>query len=126
METKYSPFNITSILRHGSYSSNRGHFNSVKIHEPVRLSPAPMSLAERLAGLPSFFSFVSSEFFTCQCYCLLANLKLHFLRRQGHFFIDLCHVKREKRKCDDNDGLLSFRRAQRERPATLLAFSDVY
>ena len=97
METKYSPFNITSILRHGSYTSNRGHFHSVEIHEPVRFSPAPMSLAERLAGLAPFFFFVSTEFLKCQCYCLHANFKLHFLRRQGQFFIDLCHVKREKR-----------------------------
>ena len=50
METKYSPFNITSILRHDSFAPNRGHFRVRPHQAAVSCAPVTMSLAERLAG----------------------------------------------------------------------------
>ncbi|CAH3024713.1 unnamed protein product [Porites evermanni] len=52
METKYYPFNITSILRNDSFSPNRGHFRSANQHQATvpRSPAATMSLAERLAA----------------------------------------------------------------------------
>ena len=63
METKYSPFSVTSILRHDSFASNRGHFRSVRAHQAVSYPPATMSLAERLAGLISFLVLSSRNVF---------------------------------------------------------------
>ncbi|XP_073253360.1 diencephalon/mesencephalon homeobox protein 1-B-like [Porites lutea] len=53
METKYYPFNITSILRNDSFSPNRGHFRSANQHQATvpRSAAATMSLAERLADV---------------------------------------------------------------------------
>ena len=63
METKYSPFSVTSILRHDSFALNRGHFRSAGAHQAVSYPPATMSLAERLAGLISFLVLSSRNVF---------------------------------------------------------------
>lgn len=66
METKYYPFNITSILRNDSFSPNRGHFRSANQHQATvpRSAAATMSLAERLAGrsFPLIIFTISKSF----------------------------------------------------------------
>ena len=39
--------------------------------------------------------------------------------------IDLCHVTRKLRKCDDNDGFVVIRREQKKRPGDIFVFSGV-
>ena len=109
METKYSPFSVTSVLRHDSFAPNRGHFRSVRAHQAVSYPPATMSLAERLAGLISFLvlSILLAMFFM-----LLFSIKNSSLRRQGHlvalfFVVDLSHVKNSYVNATTMMGLLS-------------------